>query len=72
MSDSSTIHDQLEFYTAGFLTKAETIAFDDHLLRCRQCQARAPHYWELAAALIADSPASDQAWARIVLAIEQR
>jgi len=72
MSDSSRIHDQLELYTAGALTTAETIAFDDHLLRCRQCQGRAPHFRELAAALIPDSPAPEQAWARIVSAIDQQ
>jgi anti-sigma factor RsiW len=72
VSDSITIHDQLELYTAGVLTSDETIAFDDHLLRCRRCQARAAHLFEVAAALIPDSPAPEQTWARIVSAIEQR
>jgi anti-sigma factor RsiW len=72
VSDPITIHDQLELYTAGVLTTEETIAFDDHLLRCRRCQARATHIFEVAAALIPDSPAPEQTWARIVSAIERR
>lgn len=72
MSDPGRIHDQLELYTAGVLTAAEMIAFDDHLQRCRECQARTPHLFEVAAALIPDSPPPEQTWSRIVAAIEQR
>jgi len=72
MSDAGRIHDQLELYTTGALTETEMIVFDEHLQRCRDCQARAPHLFEVAAALIPDSPASDQTWDRIVAAIERR
>lgn len=72
MSRSFTIHDQLELYSAGVLTAAETIAFDDHLLGCRECQSRAPSLFETAAALIPDSPAPERTWSRIVAAIEER
>ena len=72
MSDTGRIHDQLELYTTGALSGAEMIAFDDHLQGCSHCQARAPHLFEVAAALIPDSPASEQTWNRIVAAIERR
>jgi len=72
MSDLARIHDQLTLYTTGNLTRSELIAFDDHLRRCRNCQARAPHLFEMAAALIPDSPAPEETWSRIVSAIEQR
>lgn len=72
MSDPGRIHDQLELYTTGVLPAAEMIAFDDHMQRCRDCQARAPNLFEVAAALIPDSPAPEQTWSRIVSAIEQR
>jgi hypothetical protein len=72
MSDTGRAHDQLELYTSGALTDSEMIAFDDHLQLCRDCQARAPRLFEVAAALIPDSPASDHTWNRIVEAIERR
>lgn len=71
MSDPGRIHDQLDLYTTGALTSAEVVAFDYHLQHCADCQARAPHLFEVAAALIPDSPASEQTWNRIVAAIER-
>lgn len=72
MSDATSFHDQLVLYVTGVLTKAEMVAFDDHLQRCEDCQSRMPQLFETAAALIPDSPAPRQTWSRIVSAIARR
>jgi anti-sigma factor ChrR (cupin superfamily) len=72
MSDHTDFCDQLVLYATGSLTKAELIAFDDHLQHCPDCQSRTPRLFETAAALIPDSPPPKQTWSRILSAIEKR
>jgi hypothetical protein len=72
MSDHTDCHDLLELYATGALTRAEMIAFDDHLQRCPDCHSRIPRLFETVAALIPDSPPPKQTWSRIVSAIEKR